>query len=68
MLGGVARKGCGLILEDQGRSLELEGQAGVQKGVRASLIHLGDFSRCLKRMVVPVPLSGLGVSSPSAFC
>lgn len=43
MLRGVARKGCGWILEDQG---------GVQEGGRASLTHLGDFSSCLKYMVV----------------
>lgn len=53
MLRGVARKGCGWILEDQGRGLELESQAGVQEGGRAGLAHLGDFSSCLKYMVVP---------------
>lgn len=31
MLRGVARKGCGQILEDQGRGLELEGQSRVQE-------------------------------------
>lgn len=53
MLRGVARKGCGWILEDQGRGLELESQAGVQEGGRASLTHLGDFSSCLKYVVAP---------------
>lgn len=57
MLRGVARKGCGWILEDQGRGLEPEGQAGVQEGGRATLTHLGDFSSCLKYMVAPSSLA-----------
>lgn len=55
MLRGVARKGCGWILVDQG--LELEDQAGVQEGGRTSFTHLGDFSSCLKYMVVSSSLA-----------
>jgi hypothetical protein len=57
MLRGVARKGCGWILVDQARGLELEDQAGVQEGGRTSFTHLGDFSSCLKYMVVSSSLA-----------
>lgn len=60
---GLDAEGCGQkgvwldTLEDQGRGLEPEGQAGVQEGGRATLTHLGDFSSRLKYMVAPSSLA-----------